>query len=639
MNLNRFSYYHRFLLIPPLLFIAFLSISGIYFIKLSVDSASNNILALPQPKLESQIGQSSRILDSDGKLLYEIHGEIRRQAVNLSDIPDYVKNAFITAEDREFYTHPGFSLKRIISAISINLASGEIEQGGSTIPQQLAKKLVLTEEKTINRKVKELFISYFLTLRYSKDQIFERYLNEVSVGGNLVGIRTASEVYFQKSPEALTVAEGATIAALINAPSNLSPYVNKEALQARAFHILDEMNQIGYLSDEEIRAAKGEELRYAANIEPIKYPYFVFYLRDYLFNTYGKEKIENGGYTITASIDPRLQSLAESEVNSEVKKTILSWGATNASLVSIDPQNGLILAMVGGKDFSESEVNVTTSLRQPGSAIKPFVYLSAFENGYSPDTLVLDSLHDFGGGYTPHDYGGGASGSWWTIRESLIQSLNIPAVTVLQKTGLNDFIALLRRFGFTDLHSPERYGLGIALGSCEVKPIDLANGLGILANGGQKITPKPVKIMHDANGNIIENNMAESSKETVADKNKTLMVSDILSDYKTKAQFYNQIWYNNYTLKDRPAAAKTGTSEGPKDLWTVGYTPSIATVVWVGNNDGSLVNKKYGADGITVAAPLWHNFMTKALEGTKVNSFESYEKIVIDNEHKYLRAY
>jgi len=616
----------------------FLFLSGIMFVRQIVTYAANSALSLPQPKIEEKIGQSSKLYDREDNFLYEIHGAIRRQNVNLPEIPINVRNAFLVAEDKDFYQHPGFSIKRIISALITDLRNNEIEQGASTIPQQLARKLVLSQEKTLDRKVKEIFISYLLTLRYSKDQIFERYLNEVSVGGNLVGVRTASEVYFQKAPQELTLAEGATLAALINAPSNLSPYFNRSGLEERAHYILEEMSKEGLINRAEYEDALGQEINYASNIEPVKYPYFVFFVRDYLFQKYGEETIESGGWRITTSLDPHLQELGEQIIKEQVARNTSAWGASNACLIVLDPKNGEILAMVGGKDFGESEVNVTTSARQPGSAIKPFIYLTAFEEGFAPETLILDKIQDFGGGYRPTDYGGGATGSWWSAREALVQSLNIPAVATLNRVGIEKTATRLKSLGFSTIAEPQNYGLSLALGTAVIKPIDMAQGLGIIANGGHKINQQPILKITDSSGSIVEDNSDFKASEEIIDSNIAAMIASILSDYKTKARFYNQAWYNNYTLKDRPAAAKTGTSEGPKDTWTVGFTSNLVAVVWAGNNDGSPINKKSGADGINVAAPIWHEFMEKALTGQESEPFPSYEKPVLDQNHRYISS-
>ncbi|OGB63372.1 hypothetical protein A2X44_00390 [candidate division CPR3 bacterium GWF2_35_18] len=612
----------------------FLVIRGLNLIKDTVNIGATYAESLPQPRIEERSGEPSKIYDRNGNFLYEIHGNIRQKNVNLSEVPLYVQQAFIAAEDHEFYTHSGVSLKNIIASIKENLSNEEVERGASTIPMQLSRNLVLTNDKTIERKLKEIIIAILINTRYSKDQILERYLNEVPVGGNLVGIATAAEVYFQKEVKDLSLAEGTTIAALINAPSRLSPYNAETNLKERTDIILDQMVDLDYITKSSSDEAKRQKLTFAADIETIKYPHFIMYVKKLLEDKYGKEKIEYGGYKIYTTIDPDLQNLAEQKIKEAKDINTNKWLARDAGIVVMDPKTGQILAMVGSYDYFETQVNIITSKRQPGSSFKPFVYLTAFENGYSDKTIVLDSVRDFGGGYKPEDYGGGATGQWLTIRQTLIRSLNIPAVATLNKIGVTETTQRIKDLGFMSLDPNVYYGLSMALGSVEVTPLEMVTGASLLATGGKEVIPVSILKIEKEDGNLLMSNEWIKSEKQIADSNAVALVNNILSDYQTKQAFYNSSWFRNYSLSDRPAAAKTGTTSGPKDVWLMGYTPNLASVVWSGNNDGSLL--KNDADGINVAAPIWDSFMEEAVKKYPIEEFTKPIEVTLNNDHKYI---
>lgn len=636
MNLAKKVFiYSSFLLFLSCSF--YLAIQGVLLVRNSVDVVASYAESLPQPKIEERLGEPSRIFDREGNFLYEIHGDIRRKNVDLEDVPDYVSQAFIAAEDHDFYVNTGVSMRNIVASIQSNLKEEEIERGASTITMQLAKNLALTDEKTLDRKVKEIIIALLITTRYSKDQILERYLNEAPVGGNLVGIAAAAETYFQKPVNDLTIKEGATIAALINAPSRLSPYDSQQNLEERTIVILEQMVDLGFLPRTVAEEAKREELTFAPDIETITFPYFVMYIKDFLFDRYGKEAVEYGGLKVYTSLDPNLQQIAEAKVKEFAQKNKDQWQANDAALITMDPKNGQILTMVGGNDYWDSQVNVVTSKRQPGSSIKPFIYYSAFVEGYSDKTYILDTVRDFGGGYKPENYGGGATGKWWSIRHSLIQSLNIPAVAALEKTGVGITVQRLKDMGFSSLDPTYPYGLSFALGSAEITPLEMATGASVLATTGKKVTPVAILKIEKNDGNVVINNEWISSNEQLADFNSVALVNDIISDYTTKKAFYNTEWYKNYSLSDRPAAAKTGTSSGPRDAWLVGYTPNLVTIVWTGNNDGTLM--KDDADGINVAAPLWDSYMEEVITRYPIETFPKPQEVDLDKEHKQISPY
>lgn len=629
---SKFKYFFFF---GGFLLVCYLSIQGLQLIDRLIEAGFSYTKSLPEPKVAEKSGESSRIYDREGNFLYEIHGDIRRRNVSLKEVPELVKNAFIAAEDHEFYKHSGISIKNILVSLQRNLQEEEVERGASTIPMQLVRNLTSADDETLSRKINEMIMAILINVHYTKDQILERYLNEVPVGGNLVGIAAASETYFQKEASQLSLMEGATIAALINAPSRLSPYNEGQNLRQRTEMILDQMVELNYISRSAAEEAKREELHFASNVETIKYPYWVMYIKSLLEEKYGSEKVEYGGWKIYTTINPKLQELAENKIREKISDNSQKWNANDAGLVTIDPKTGQILTMVGGKDYWDSQVNIITSKRQPGSSFKPFIYLTAFEQGYSDQTVVLDQVQDFGGGYKPEDYGGGASGKWWPIRQALIQSLNIPAVSTLEKIGVESTIVRIQQLGFSSLDTQQFYGLSFALGSAEVMPLDMAVGASVLANGGNQVKPIAILKIEKPDGNVILNNESIKTETPIADQNAVALVNDILSDYNTKKSFYNYTWFQNYSLSDRPAAAKTGTSSGPRDCWLIGYTPNLVTVIWTGNNDGSLM--KSDADGINVAAPIWDSFMEEAVKSYSIENFSKPVKVVLDNYHRSIK--
>ena len=595
---------------------------------------------LPRPEkfTERDFVESTKIFDRTGEiLLYELYGEEKRDIISLNEMPDYLKNAAIAAEDAKFYSHKGIDLGGIFRAIRINIQIGKPIYGGSTISQQLIRSTFLTTEKTIKRKVREIILTIELERRYSKDQILEWYLNQVPFGPNLYGAEVASQTYFQKSAKDISINESATLIALVKAPSYLSPYgKHKDELIERKNYVLDRMVQEGYLNQEEAEIAKKEELKFNEAPRPINAPHFVFYARDYLLENYGQDFLEKGGLKIYTSLDWDFQQAAEKAITEGVEKN-KSSKAYNASLVAIDPKTGEILAMVGsadwfgdpypedcipGKDCSfDPKVNVATYSigRQPGSSFKPFVYATAFskdENNdgikdYNDQYVVIDELTNFGiwGGkaYIPRNYDGLFRGPV-TLRQALAQSLNIPSVKVLAYlAGQEDSIKNAKRFGITTLNRPASfYGLSIVLGGGEVKLIDMVSAYGVFATEGLRIPPTSIIKIEDTNGNIIE----ESSKtlKRVLDEESARLISDILSDNEARTPMFGSrspLYFENYQV-----AVKTGTTDDYRDAWTIGYSPSIAVGVWAGNNDNSPMAK---LPGIMISTPIWREFMIEAL--------------------------
>jgi len=583
----------------------------------------------PENFLERPFIQSTRIYDKSGQvLLYEIYGEEKREVVFINQVPEYLKRAVIVTEDRDFYQHFGVDFKGILRSFLNNLKIMKPTYGGSTIPQQLVRSSFLTRKKTAERKSREIILAIELDRRYSKDQILEWYLNQVPFGSNAYGVEAASQTYFRKSVSEVSLSEAATLAALIQAPSYLSPYgEGKEKLLARKDYVLEQMAKEGYITQEKAELAKKEEINFVKFSLPIKAPHFVLYIKDYLEKKYGEEFLREKGLRIYTTLDWELQELAEKAVE-EGAKNNEKRRAYNAALVAINPKTGEILAMVGSKNYFadpypkdcipgknclfDPEFNVATlGLRQPGSAFKPFVYATAFKNGFSDKAVVVDEETNFGvwGGksFIPRNYDGKFRGPV-TLREALAQSLNVPSVKVLDSmAGLEDSIKTAKDLGITTLNNPSSfYGLALVLGGGEVKLLDMVSAYGVFATNGLKVSPSFIVKIEDSEGNIIEEN--KKTQIRVLETGVARMINDVLSDNQARAPIFglrSRMYFEDYQV-----AAKTGTTQDSRDGWIIGYTPTIATGVWVGNNDNSPIERGLGEN---LAGPIWRMFMEKAL--------------------------
>lgn len=621
-----------------LLFIAILGGSIFAFFTFLRLSAS-----LPEPNslIERDVAQTTKILDRTGqKILYEIHGEERRTLINLNEIPTHLKQATIAIEDKDFYNHKGFSLWAMARTMVTNVLQGK-KAGASTLTQQLIKNAFFTNEKTYTRKIKEVIFAYQVEKKFNKDEILQMYLNEIPYGSTAYGAEAAARRYFDKNASDLTLAESAILAALPQAPSRYSPYgPNRELLLARQHHVLNIMVEQGYINKEESELAKSTDLNFKEPSEKIIAPHFVMYVKEQLAKKYGEKIIEQGGLKITTSLDTYKQKLAEETIDEHADTIKDKFNASNAAMVVIDPKNGQILAMVGSKDYFSEEidgqVNVTTSLRQPGSSIKPLVYAAAFEKGYTPDTILYDTLTNFSvideDDYTPRNYDDKELGPV-TMKKALAGSLNIPAVKALYLTGVKNVLSLAEEIGYTTLNDIDKLGLSLVLGGGEIKMIEHANAFSIFARDGIVHPIASILKVEDKDGNILEE-FKEKEYQIITPKT-ARMINAILSDNDLRAYAFG---YRNWLFLDsRPngTATKTGTTNNYRDSWTIGYTPSIITAVWAGNNDNTVM--KSGAAGGKVAAPIWHDFMNKILGDTPIENFKEVEikktgKKVLDGE-------
>jgi 1A family penicillin-binding protein len=587
---------------------------------------------LPSPgKVNTRfIAESTKIYDRTGEhLLYEVHGEEKRTLIPFSEMPESLRAATITLEDQDFYSHHGIKITSIIRSVIKDILHRGAAQGGSTITQQFVKNSLLTNEKTITRKIKEVILSIEVEQKFSKDEILAMYLNEIPYGSNAYGIEAAAETYFNKQAKDLTLDESAILASLPKAPSSYSPYGSRtQQLKIRQEVALKNMATLGYITPEQADAAIAIDVlkKIAPQKNIIAAPHFVMFIKEYLDQKYGELSIEQSGLKVYTTLDWDKQMAAEQAIRDGAEKN-KKWKASNAALVAIDPKTGQILAMVGSKDYFDSsidgQVNVALRERQPGSSMKPYVYLTAFEKGYSPDTILYDTPTQFdtaeGKSYEPQNYDGKFRGPL-PMKETLPQSLNIPAVKTLYLVGVNDAVKTAKSLGITTLNHPDRYGLSLVLGGGEVKLIDHVGAYASLAAGGIRRDKTGVLRVEDSKGTVLEE-YKDSPGERVVEEKYIAILDNILSTNAYRAPVFGE--NNPLRFDTRQVAAKTGTTNEFRDAWTVGYAPSIAVGVWVGNNDNAPMTP--GADGSIVAAPIWRAFMDKALINTPIENFPEYK--------------
>jgi len=631
---------------------------GIVFWGLTVITKIAKELPSPEQFVNRQISQSTKIYDRTGEiLLYEIHGEEKRTVIPFEEIPGYVKQATIAAEDQGFYQHAAFDWRAMVRALLVNIIKGKIVQGGSTITQQLAKNAFLTPERTFTRKIKEFILAYWIEQRYSKDEILNLYLNQISYGANAYGIEAASQTYFSKPAKDLTLAEAATLAALPKSPSYYSPWgPHKDELEQRKNYILEQMFKLGFIDNEEKQRAQNTQLKFSdQTLGSIKAPHFSLMVSDYLINKYGEEVVEKGGLKVTTTLDWQLQELAEKVVKEGAERNTQLYQGKNAALVAQDPKTGQILALVGSRNYFDTEnggsFNVAVQgLRQPGSALKPFAYLTAFKKGYSPETVVFDLPTEFSSNrdvcpltninfnddnpscFHPQNFDSKFRGPI-NLRTALAQSINVPSVKVLYLAGLKDVLKTLQDFGITTLTDSNRYGLSLVLGGGEVKLIELVGAYSVLAQEGIKHRQSFILEVKDSSGKTLEKYLDQAVE--VVEPQYPRLINDILSDIETRAGLF-QNSLNLTVFPDREVALKTGTTNDFRDAWAIGYTPSLVVGVWAGNNDNTPMQKQAGS--ILAAVPIWHEFMVKALENQPIEFFNKPEpvlqnKIMLNGEY------
>lgn len=587
--------------------IAFSSLSGVYILK---DLPTPETLRSRQPKL------TTHILDRNGNELYKIYKDENRSLVSLNQLPEYLIDATVAIEDKEFWSHSGFSLSGIIRAIRHNakilLASRQTDeevelQGGSTITQQLVKNTLLTSEQTLRRKIREAILAVWIEQTFSKEEILQMYLNEVSYGGTAYGIQEASQQYFGKDAGSLSTAEATMLAGLPAAPTTYSPFgSNPERAKERQLDVLRRMVEDKYLDQQRADRVGAEEIVLKDNSHDIKAPHFVMYVRDQLVKLYGEEYVNHGGLRVTTTLDLPVQEFVQKTVTDEVNRLARLHVSNGAALVT-HPKTGEILAMVGSKDYfnfrHDGQVNVTIRPRQPGSSIKPVNYAAALQHGFTPASVILDAPISFtipgSKPYSPVNYDRKFHGPV-TVRTALASSYNVPAVKVLSTIGVDTMIDQGEKMGIKTWTDRKRFGLSLTLGGGEITMIDMAGMYGTLANYGVYVPLASILKVEDRSGKLLYQHdqvgTTQALPATVA-----YQLTDILSDPIARAPAFGT--HSVLNIADHQVAVKTGTTNSLRDNWTFGYTTDVVVATWVGNNDNSPMS--YIASGITGASPIW----------------------------------
>lgn len=615
-------------LIKTLIFDAFLLCIGLGFVFSGVIVLW--ISSFKIPTLESfeerKINQSTKIYDRTGEiLLYDVFQDVKRTIVPYDKISPHLKNATIAIEDRDFYEHNGIKPMSFMRAVLANLTTRSFGQGGSTITQQVVKLSLLTTEKAISRKLKEWVLAVKLDKEMTKDEILHFYLNEIPYGGTLYGAEEASLSFYGKPASDLTIAQAAYLAALPQAPTYYSPFGrHRDDLDNRKNLVLGNMLELGHITEEEYEQAKNEQVEFLQRSDTgIKAPHFVFYIRKYLEDKYGQGVIETGGLKVTTTLDYNMQSKAEVVVKEYALSNKEKFDAENAALVAIDPKTGQILAMVGSRDYFDTEIdgnfNIATAHRQPGSTFKPFVYAEAFNKGYTTETVLFDTETVFstdcnvepriaeqkGSCYIPGNYDDKFRGPI-TMRNALAQSINVPAIKTLYLAGINNVLSLAGKMGIENLGDRNQYGLSLALGGGEVSLIDITNAYTVFAAEGIKHNHTPILEIRNQSDDLLEKFTLQEEK--VLSEETARKISDILSDNTARTPAYgpNSLLY----FPGHDIAVKTGTTNDYRDAWIIGYSPAITVGAWAGNNDNRSMDKKVAGQ---IIAPLWNAFMTQII--------------------------
>ena len=586
------------------------------------------VAVTPVPDISSfasrQIDQSTKIYDRTGQvLLYDYNRDAKRSIIPLSSISPNIINATIAIEDSSFYEHGGIRLTSIFRAILADIFGGSFSQGGSTITQQVIKNTLLTSKKSVVRKIHEWALAIKMEQSYSKEQILETYLNNVPYGGTLYGVGAASEAYFGVSAKDISLSEASYLASMIQAPTFYSPYgAHRSELDARKDVVLDRMKTLGFIDEEVRSAAATEKVSFSSTgHNSIVAPHFVFYILNQLETMYGPGALVSG-LRVTTTLDAELEIKAESIVRDYSLQNEKNFRASNASLVAIDPTTGQILSMVGSRNFFDKDIdgqyNATIAMRQPGSAMKPFIYSLALMRGYTRNTVVFDVPTQFSTSCLPHDtfnnitpcyapmdYDGKFRGPM-TFETALAQSINIPAIKVLYLVGIQNAINLAKSFGLSTLGDPNQYGLTLVLGGGEVRLLDLTSAYSVFANDGVLNQSVGILEVDDSQGNVLQR--FSPNPHVVLPETNARDISAMLSDADARLPEYPLDSPLSFTGYD--VAVKTGTTDDTRDAWVVGYTPSIALGVWVGNNDNTPMVKSVAG---FIAAPMWHEVMAYAI--------------------------
>jgi len=598
---------------------------------------SNIFQDLPSPTELTERSQilTTRILDRNGNLLFRIYEDENRTIVPLSQISQHMINATISIEDQSFYNHRGFSIRGISRAIWANISKDRLE-GGSTITQQLVKNRLLDSEKTVQRKIRELILSILVEGTYSKEEILQMYLNQVSYGGSTYGVEEAAWRYFNKPAKELSLAESSLLAGLPAAPSVYTPFgSNPELSFRRQEEVLRRMVEDGFISIEEAYHAKQTKLEFRPDVIDIQAPHFVMYVKKLLVEKFGEDTLNKGGLEVRTSLDLNLQKQAQAIVTQEVDKVSHLRISNGAALIT-NPSTGEILAMVGSRNYfdfeNDGQVNVTVRPRQPGSSIKPLVYALAFESGKKPWDTIEDTpiTYQIPGStpYSPRNYDGAFRGKV-TLRQALASSYNVPAVKILASLGVQNMVERGKEMGISTWTDSSRFGLSLALGAGEVLMTDLSTVYGTFANNGYTVELDPFIEIRDHEGEILYRNPCFTNPDNcrqlqTVEPLAAYQINDILSDNRARASTFGE--FSQLYIPQQQVAVKTGTTNSMRDNWTIGYTSDRLVASWVGNNDNSPMS--FVASGVTGASPIWNQLMRLLLNDQDPHQFVMPQELI-----------
>ncbi len=565
---------------------------------------------------------SSRIYDEKGRLITTVHAEENRIPVSISQVPQNLQNAFVAAEDVRFYEHHGIDPRGILRAIFSNVVSGNATgQGGSTITQQLARNAFLTQEQTLKRKLLEVVLAFEIENKYTKKQILEMYMNQIYFGQGCYGVETASHVYFGKDAKDLSLPQCAMLAGLPNSPNYYSPFRSLEAAKYRQAIVLDQMAKYGYITEAQAAEAKAADVGLASP-EATKSTsstasYFINYVIQAISDKYDSDAIYKEGLQVYTTLNLDMQKEAEKVMAANLpdgNKDANGLTQPQGALLTLEVGTGHVKAMVGGR--GEDHFNRATQMvRQPGSAFKPFVYLTAFENKFSPYDTVSNESKTYPGGWTPKNYGG-TSGGKVTLEEALVHSMNIPTIDLADKVGMSKVLDTAEACGISTLVKDGKStdnNLAASIGGLTngVSMIDMAKAYSVFANNGKLVEPMVILKVIDRNGNVLEDNSAPKEGKKVVDEVSVHRLTCILEEVISRGTGGN-------AMIGRPMAGKTGTTDDEHDAWFVGYTPEMVTAVWIGDDTSS----NAGYTGGTIPAAIWREFMSQALADYKYKAFD-----------------
>jgi penicillin-binding protein 1A len=611
----------RTILLATIIFCLFLAVIGssILFYILLKELPSIAALKDYRPSI------ATRVYADNDELIDEFFLEDRK-VIKLAEVPRFVIQAFVAAEDARFYQHSGFDLQSIIRATFKNIEAGRIVQGGSTITQQVAKSLYLSPERRYTRKIKEAILAYKIDKYLSKDEIMNLYLNHIYLGHGTYGIEAASQAYFGKSARHLSLSEASLLAGLPKAPSSYSPFLHFDKARQRQVYVLDRMEEDEYITREEKEKSLAVTIKLRSVLPKDKIaPYFIENVRRYIQEKYGSDVLYKEGLEIYTTLNINMQKAARDAVERGLleleAREGYEKGLAQGALICMDAKTGAITAMVGGRDFKKSEFNrATQSRRQPGSAFKPFIYTAAFDKGMTPSTKLVDAPIMYAdrsspdGFWKPKNFDGKFNGPT-TLRTALVQSRNIITIKLLQEIGVDYAAGYAANMGIS---SPLSRNLSMALGTSGVTLQEMVRAYGVLANQGKRATPFMIKKIVDRTGHIFEENLPKS--EQVIDPRIAFMSAYVMQDVVESG--------TGRRVKSigRPVAGKTGTTDDMRDAWFIGFTPSLVAGVWVGFDQERSLGKQ--EQGGRAAAPIWLYFMEKAVQGTSVETFPAPDGIV-----------